>query len=520
MTKTYMGIELGSTRIKAVLIDDEHRIVAHQGYSWENRLENGIWTYPMEDVWAGLREVTERLLKTPREPVSIEGIGLSGMMHGYLAFDEHDNLLTPFRTWRNTFTGKASQELTALFGCNIPQRWSISHLYHAVLHEEAHVKHVHHINSLAGYIHRRITGEFAVGIGEASGMFPLDGGRYDERCVEQFEELIAGYQMPWKLKDVLPGIRKAGEYAGVLTEEGARLLDPTGKLKAGTPLAPPEGDAGTGMVATNSIAPYTGNVSAGTSIFSMTVLNKPLSRAYPEIDIIATPSGKPVAMVHCNNCTSDINAWAATYKEFAAMIGKEIDDDTLYTTLYREAMKGDPDCDGVTVVGYLSGEHVTEFETGCPLVLRSPAVNFTLVNFLRAQLYSALASLAIGMRILEDEHVPIKQLTGHGGFFKTEGVGQQFMADAVNAPVTVMKTAAEGGAYGMALLTAFLVQRGDGETLEDYLDKRVFAKAERSVLAPNEKGVEGFKAYLRRFESALNVERTAVESDIYQGNKE
>jgi len=306
----------------------------------------------------------------------------------------------------------------------------------------------------------------------------------------------------------------------VLTEEGARLIDPTGRLKAGTPLAPPEGDAGTGMVCTNSVAPHTGNVSAGTSIFSMTVLNKPLSRAYPEIDIIATPSGKPVAMVHCNNCTSDINAWAATYKEFAAMIGKEIDDDTLYTTLYREAMKGDPDCDGVTVVGYLSGEHVTEFETGCPLVLRSPAVNFTLVNFLRAQLYSALASLAIGMRILEDEHVPIKQLTGHGGFFKTEGVGQQFMADAVNAPVTVMKTAAEGGAYGMALLTAFLVQRGDGETLEDYLDKRVFAKAERSVLAPNEKGVEGFKAYLRRFESALNVERTAVESDIYQGNKE
>ena len=302
----------------------------------------------------------------------------------------------------------------------------------------------------------------------------------------------------------------------MLTEEGARLLDPTGRLKAGTPLAPPEGDAGTGMVATNSVMPCTGNVSAGTSIFSMTVLDQPLSRSYPEIDIIATPSGKPVAMVHCNNCTSDINAWAATYKEFSAMTGAEIDDDTLYSTFHRGALRGDPDCGGVTVIGYLSGEHVTDFETGCPIVLRDPAARFTLANFLRAQLYSALASLAVGMRILGAEHVAIKRLMGHGGFFKTKGVGQQFLADAVNAPVAVMKTAAEGGAYGMALLTAFRVRRGEGETLEHYLDTRVFLETELSVLKPDEEGVKGFQAYLQRFERALNVEQAAIGSDIFQ----
>jgi sugar (pentulose or hexulose) kinase len=514
MLKTYMGIEFGSTRIKAVLIDENHTVVAQGSHTWENRLENGIWTYPLEDVWTGLRAAVAQVLHSTKGNVSVEGLGISGMMHGYMPFDKNGKLLTPFRTWRNTFTGKESVELTALFGRSIPQRWSVTHLYHAVNLEEPHIHGIHHINTLAGYVHHRITGEFVVGIGEAIGIFPLDGEAYDRLCLAQFNDLIAEYGLPWKLPDILPGIRKAGEHAGVLTEEGARLLDPTGKLKAGTPLAPPEGDAGTGMVSTNSIAPHTGNVSAGTSIFSMTVLEHPLSRPYPEIDIVATPCGKPVAMVHCNNCTSDFNAWIKTYREFCALIGVDMDENTLFSTLYRESMNGDPDCGGVMMIGYLSGEHVTDFESGCPLMLRDPSAHFTLSNFLRAQMYSMMASLAIGMRILEKENVTISHLTGHGGLFKTPKIGQQFLADAVNAPVAVMETAAEGGAYGMALLAAYRVN-GGGESLESYLNNRVFGDAERSVLTPNEEGVRGFRTYLKRFERALKVERTAVGSNIF-----
>jgi sugar (pentulose or hexulose) kinase len=514
MIKTFMGIELGSTRIKAMLIDDAHNVVAQGSHAWEDRLENGIWTYPLDELWTGLRNAVGAILNSIGGHVSIVGLGISGMMHGYLPFDAQGNQLKPFRTWRNSFTQKASLELTALFGRNIPQRWSISHLYHAVSAEEEHVRNIRRIHTLAGYVHHRLTGEFVAGIGEAIGMFPLDGEQYDPRCVEQFGDLISEFRMPWKLKDILPDIRKAGESAGVLTEEGARLLDSTGKLKAGIPLAPPEGEAGTGMVATNSIAPHTGNVSAGTSIFSMTVLERPLSRAYPEIDIVATPSGKPVAMVHCNNCTSELNAWVKTYQEFCALIGAKPDENALFSKLYRESLNGDPDCGGVTVIGYLSGEHVTDFESGCPLVLRNPTGSFTLANFLRAQLYSTVASLAIGMRILKQENVTICRLTGHGGLFKTPKVGQQFLADAVNAPVAVMETAAEGGAYGMALLTAYCVNRDEGETLESYLENRVFAGAKRSVLLPTEEGVRGFQTYLKRFEKALNVERTAIGSNI------
>lgn len=515
MIKTFMGIELGSTRIKAMLIDDAHNVVAQGSYSWESRLENGIWTYPLDELWTGLRTAVGAILSSTGGHVSIDGLGISGMMHGYLPFDAQGNLLTPFRTWRNTSTHKASLELTALFGRNIPQRWSVSHLYHAVSAEEEHIRNIRRIHTLAGYVHHRLTGEFAVGIGEAIGMFPLDGEQYDQRCAEQFGDLISEFQMPWKLMDILPDIRKAGKSAGVLTEEGARLLDSTGKLRAGIPLAPPEGDAGTGMVATNSIAPHTGNVSAGTSIFSMTVLERPLSRAYPEIDIVATPSGKPVAMVHCNNCTSELNAWVKTYQEFCALIGVKADENALFTKLYRESLNGAPDCGGVTVIGYLSGEHVTDFESGCPLVLRDPTGSFTLANFLRAQLYSTVASLAIGMRILKQENVTISRLTVHGGLFKTPKVGQQILADAVNAPVAVMETAAEGGAYGMALLTAYCVNRDEGETLESYLDNRVFAGAKRSVLLPTEEGVRGFQTYLKRFEKALNVERTAIGTNIF-----
>ena len=515
MTKTYLGIELGSARIRAVLINEAHAIVAQTSHAWESKLENGVWTYPLDAVWAGLRDVVGRLFQSVREPVSIEGLGISGMMHGYMPFDADGNLLTAYRTWRNTFTGKASLELTALFGRNIPQRWSISHLYHAALFGEPHVKDIRRICTLAGYVHYRLTGDFVTGIGEAIGMFPLDGDQYCGRCMAQFNEIISDYDMPWNLKHILPAIRKAGEYAGVLTEDGARLLDSTGKLKAGIPLAPPEGDAGTGMVSTHCVAPHTGNVSAGTSIFSMTVLEKPLSRAYPEIDIVATPSGKPVAMVHCNNCTSDFNAWLKTYQEFCGLVGAEMDENRLFGKLFRESLNGDPDCGGLTVVGYMTGEPVTDFETGCPLVLRSPSGKFTLANFLRAQMYSALASLAIGMRILARENVSIAQLTGHGGFFRNTNVGQQFLADAVNAPVAVMETAAEGGAYGMALLTAYRVNHAQGETLESYLDNRVFTDCVRSVCLPDAAGVQGFQTYLSRFERALKVERTAVSGNFF-----
>ncbi len=509
--KTYLGIELGSTRIKAVLIDDRHRVVAQGGYTWENRFENGIWTYPLEQAWEGLQAAVAELLGKLKAPVSIEGLGISAMMHGYLPFDKDGNLLVPFRTWRNTFTARESEELTELFNCNIPQRWSIAHLYHAVLQGEEHVKDIHHINTLEGYVHQMLTGEFVIGVGEASGMFPLDGEEYDQERLARFDALVKPYGVPWKTADVLPAVRMAGEDAGTLTEEGAKLLDPTGVLKAGIPVAPPEGDAGTGMVATNSVAARTGNVSAGTSIFSMIVLEKPLSRPYPEIDIVATPSGKPVAMVHCTNCTSDINAWAETYHEFLTSFGMETSIYKVYDKMYELSLQGDADCGGMVVVNYLSGEHITGFEKGEPLVLRDANSKFTMANFMKAHLYAALATLSIGMRILYGEQVAIDCLTGHGGFFKAPKVGQQYLANAMNAPVSVMETAGEGGAYGIALLVAYRMNKEPGETLESYLENKVFSEAKRSTLQPDPAGVEGFQAYLQRFEKALAAERAAVE---------
>ncbi len=516
MIKAYLGIELGSTRIRAVVINEAHAVIAQGSSAWEDKLENGVWTYPLEEVWSGLRAAVGAALRALRGPVSIAGIGISGMMHGYMPFDQEGRPLTAFRTWRNTFTGKASMELSAMFGRSVPQRWSVAHLYHAVMAGEPHVNQIRRICTLAGYVHHRLTGEFVTGIGDASGMFPLDGDRYCMRCMAQFSEILADFHLSWQLDGILPEIRKAGEYAGVLTEDGARLLDSTGKLKAGIPMAPPEGSAATGMVSTNSIAPTTGIVSAGVSIYSMTVLEKPLSRPYPEIDIVATPTGKPVAMVHCNNCTADISAWAKTYQEFSGLVGAAMDEDSLYAMLLHQSVGGDPDCGGVTVVGYLAGEHVTDFASGCPLVLRGNASRFTLANFLRAQVYSAFASLAIGMRILRRENVSISRITAHGGFFKTPEVGQQYLADAVNAPVAVMEIAVDSVAYGMALLTAFLVQKGAGETLENYLDQRVFGEVRRAVIAPCEEGVKGFQAYLQRFERALLVERAAVNGKFSQ----
>ncbi|HEY3473197.1 MAG TPA: FGGY-family carbohydrate kinase, partial [Anaerolineales bacterium] len=457
--KAILGVELGSTRIKAILIGEDHTPIASGSHEWENRYENGLWTYSLEDVWTGLQEsyrkLKEEVLEKYNIPLQTLGaIGFSAMMHGYMAFDQHGNLLVPFRTWRNTITAQASGALTELFQFNIPQRWSIAHLYQAVLNKEPHAKDISHLTTLAGYVHWKLTGQKVVGVGEASGMFPIDSktNNYDERMLEQFNECLKAENIPWKLQDILPKVLVAGDAAGVLTEEGTRLLDPTGGLQAGIPLCPPEGDAGTGMVATNSVAERTGNVSAGTSVFAMIVLEKALSKLYPEIDMVTTPTGKPVAMVHSNNCTSDLNAWVDLFQEFMQALGVETSESKLYETLYQKALTGDADGGGLLAYNYVSGEHITHLEEGRPLFVRTPESHFTLANFMRTHLFSSLGALKIGMDILfEQEQVKIDQLLGHGGFFKTKEVGQRIMAAAMNVPVSVMETAGEGGAWGIAL---------------------------------------------------------------------
>ncbi len=502
--KTYLGIELGSTRIKAMTVDGQFRPVSAGDYTWRSAFENGIWTYDLQEAFQGVKAALAAL----EDRDSIAAMGISAMMHGYLAFDRDWKLLVPFRTWQNTVTGPAAAELTALFGFNIPQRWSIAHLYQAVLNQEPHVGQIAHITTLAGYIHYMLTGVNAVGIGEASGMFPIDSntGDYDERMLWKFAELTA--DQPWHIRDLLPKVLQAGENAGCLTESGAKLLD--GLLPVGIPFAPAEGDAGTGMTATNAVAKRTGNVSAGTSIFSMVVLERPLARVYEEIDLVTTPTGKPVAMVHCNNCTSDMNAWASLLKETAALFGVEPDTGELYTKLYQKSLEGDPDCGGITVYNYLAGEGVTHLDAGRPMVVRKPESPFTLANFLRAQLYSTMATLAVGMEILEKENVTIDCLMGHGGLFKTPVVGQRYLAAACKAPVTCMVTAGEGGPYGMALLAAYRANR-EG-TLEEFLAQKVFADCESTTLAPAPEDVAGFQTYLTRFIAGLPAERAAVET--------
>lgn len=512
MAKTILGIELGSTRIKAVLIDQNHKPVASGDYSWVSRYENGIWTYPLEEVWTGLRSALAALQDSLTQPAEIAAAGVSGMMHGYLAFDKDWNLLTPFRTWQNTITGEAAERLTAQLQFNIPQRWSIAHLYQAVLNNEAHVRDIAHITTLAGYVHYMLTGVNAIGIGEASGMFPVDSetADYDERMLALAQQAFDEYHLPWTLRQVLPQVLSAGDEAGELTLSGTQRLD--GLLSAGIPFAPAEGDAGTGMTATNAVAPCTGNVSAGTSIFSMVVLEKPLSAVYPEIDIVATPSGKAVAMVHCNNCTNDMNAWVGVLRETAALFGAEVSTGELFTRLYQKSLEGDPDCGGVLVYNYLAGEGVTHFDEGRPMVVRRPDSRFTLANLLRAQLYSTMATLKIGMDLLAGEKVAIRSLTGHGGLFKTPGVGQRYMAAACGAPVTCMETAGEGGPYGMALLAAYRLLRAPGESLESYLAGRVFAGVKGVTLQPDANDAAGFAAFMRQYESGLAAERAAVES--------
>ena len=503
-----LGLELGSTRIKAVTIDETFKPVSSGDYTWASRYENGVWTYPLEEVWTGLKSALSQV----KDREKIAAAGVSAMMHGYLAFDRDWNLLVPFRTWQNTITGPAAAQLTELFGFNIPQRWSIAHLYQAVLNKEDHVPRIAHITTLAGYIHYMLTGVNAVGVGEASGMFPIDSAAldYDQAMVEKFDRLPVIEKLPWKLRDLLPKVLTAGQDAGRLTEEGAKMLD--GLLPAGVVFAPAEGDAGTGMTATNAVAPRTGNVSAGTSIFSMVVLEKPLEKVYEEIDLVTTPTGAPVAMVHCNNCTNDTNAWVNVLGEAAQLFGAEPSTGELYTKLYEKSLEGDPDCGGVLVCNYLAGEGVTHMDAGRPLVARTPETKFTLANFFRSQLYATMATLKIGMDILAEEKVAIDSLTGHGGLFKTPIVGQSYMAAACNAPVTCMETAGEGGPYGMALLASYLLNQGEGERLEDFLSGKVFAGASGSTVQPDPAAVEDFNAYIRRYKALLNVEKAAVEN--------
>jgi len=504
--KTCLGIELGSTRVKAVTIGEGFRPVSSGDYTWASRFENGVWTYPLEEVWTGLKAALSQVEN--REEVA--AMGVSAMMHGYLAFDKDWNLLTPFRTWQNTITGPAAAELTELFGFNIPQRWSVAHLYQAVLNGEAHVPQVAHITTLAGYVHYMLTGVNAVGIGEASGMFPIDSAAldYDAGMIEKFDALPKVQGLPWKLRDLLPKVLTAGEAAGTLTESGAALLD--GLLAPGIPFAPAEGDAGTGMTATNAVAPRTGNVSAGTSIFSMVVLEKPLEKVYEEIDLVTTPAGAPVAMVHCNNCTNDTNAWVSVLGEAARLFGANPSTSELYRKLYEKSLEGGADCGGVLVCNYLAGEGVTHMDAGRPMVVRRPDSVFNLANFFRAQLYATMATLKIGMDILAEEGVAIDSLTGHGGLFKTPVVGQSYMAAACNAPVTCMETAGEGGPYGMALLAAYMLQRSEGESLEDYLASRVFAGVSGSTAEPETDTAAGFDSYIKWYKALLEVEQAAV----------
>ncbi len=504
----YLGIEFGSTRIKAVAIDQNHNPVSSGDYVWASKYENHIWTYELAEAWKGLKVALCGI--SNRE--DIKAVGISGMMHGYLAFDKDWNLLVPFRTWQNTITAQAASELTQAFGFNIPQRWSIAHLYQAVLNGEEHVSQIAHITTLAGYIHFMLTGVNAVGIGEASGIFPIDSEKlcYDEEMLRKFNKLTASRNLPWKLADVLPQVLVAGEHAGVLTEEGAKLID--NLLPVGIPFAPAEGDAGTGMTATNAVAPRTGNVSAGTSIFSMVVLEHPLEKVYEEIDMVTTPTGKPVAMVHCNNCTNDSNAWISVLSETANLFGAKPSTGELYTKLYEEALNGDVDCGGILVCNYMAGEGVTHMDAGRPLVVRRPDSKFTLANFMRATLYSTMATLKIGMDILAGEQVGIDSLTGHGGLFKTPVVGQSFMAAACNASITCMQTAGEGGPYGIALLTAYFVNKKENETLEQYLNARVFCHTSGSTIEPSQADVDGYNAYMKQYKQLLKVEKTAIET--------
>lgn len=512
-----LGIEFGSTRIKAVLIDPDNRPIAQGSHTWENQLVDGMWTYSLDAIWSGLQDCyadlrADVLKRYGTELRQLAAIGISAMMHGYMAFGRRQEILVPFRTWRNTNTGEAAAALSELFVYNIPLRWSISHLYQAILNGEEHVAQIDFLTTLAGYIHWQLTGEKVLGIGDASGMLPIDSALkdYSPAMVEKFDRLVAPKGYPWKLLDILPKVLPAGVPAGVLTPEGATRLDVSGHLQAGIPLCPPEGDAGTGMVATNAVKQRTGNVSAGTSSFSMIVLEKELSRPYEMIDRVTTPDGSLVAMVHCNNCTSDLNAWVGLFREYQELLGVEVDMNEVYGKLYHHALTGDADCGGLVSFNYISGEPVTGLTEGRPLFVRSATDSFNLANFMRTHLYASVGVLKIGNDILfNEEKVQVDRITGHGGLFKTKGVGQRVLAAALHSPISVMETAGEGGAWGIALLGAYLV-KGQGRSLPDFLDNDVFAGNAGEEIAPTPEEVAGFNAYIENYKAALPVEQAAV----------
>ena len=518
--RTVLGIELGSTRIKAVLIDEDNTPIASGGHDWENSYIDNIWTYSLEDAWAGLQDSYQKMAEDVKQKYgatiqTVGAIGISAMMHGYMVFDKEGQLLVPFRTWRNTITKRASEELTKLFNYHIPQRWSIAHLYQSILNEEEHAADISFQTTLEGYIHWKLTGQKVIGIGEASGMFPIDinSNNYNVHMIKKFDELIASRNFSWKLGDIMPKVMLAGENAGVLTAVGAKLLDVTGQLKSGIPFCPPEGDAGTGMVATNSIAKRTGNISAGTSVFAMIVLEKELSKAYEEIDLVTTPTGNLVAMVHCNNCTSDLNAWVSLFKEFSEAMDVKVDMNKLFETLYNKALEGDSDCGGLLSYNYFSGEHLTHFEEGRPLFVRTPESKFNLANFMRVHLFTSLGALKTGLDILlKEEGVEVDEILGHGGLFKTKDVGQKIMAAAIGAPVSVMETAGEGGAWGIALLASYMLSKAENETLDDYLTQKIFAGKIGTKMYPDQKDVEGFNVFMKRYTKGLAIERAAVDN--------
>ena len=517
--KAILGIEFGSTRIKAVLIDEDNKPIAQGAHEWENQLVDGLWTYSTEAVWYGLQDCyadlrRDVLQQYDCEIESLAAIGFSAMMHGYMAFNERQEILVPFRTWRNTNTGKAAAELSELFNYNIPLRWSISHLYQCILDNEAHVNDIKYLTTLAGYVHWQVTGQFVLGVGDASGMIPVDPQTktYDATMVSKFDQLVAPKGFSWKLLDILPRSLNAGENAGFLTPEGAKRIDVSGHLKAGIPVCPPEGDAGTGMVATNAVKQRTGNVSAGTSSFSMIVLEKELSRPYEMIDMVTTPDGSLVAMVHCNNCTSDLNAWVSLFKEYQQLLGVPVDMNEVFGKLYNHALTGDADCGGLVSYNYISGEPVTGLAEGRPLFVRTAGDKFNLANFMRAHLHAAVGVLKIGNDILfKQENVKVDRITGHGGLFKTKGVGQRILAAAINSPISVMETAGEGGAWGIALLASYLVNNPRQLSLADYLDEVVFAGNTGVEIAPDATDVAGFDKYIENYKAALPVEQAAVE---------
>ncbi len=517
--ETVIGMELGSTRIKTVLIGNDNLPVASGSHDWENSYTDGIWTYSLEDIWKGVQgsyqNMTENVMEKYGVRVQTTGaIGISGMMHGYMVFDSEQNLLTPFRTWRNNITGQASEELTKLFNYPIPQRWSIAHLYQAILNGEEHISRVDYMTTLAGYIHWKLTGQKVLGTGEASGVFPIDlkTGEFDKKMINQFNKVLKSRDVKWNPGSVLPSVLTAGAHAGQLTEEGAKLLDISGKLQPGIPLCPPEGDAGTGMVATNSVSTRTGNVSAGTSVFAMIVLEKELSKVYPEIDLVTTPDGKLVAMVHSNNCTSDYDAWIGLFAEALEELDISVKKSKLYDALLGKALKGDPDCGGLLAYGYISGEHITHFEEGRPLFVRSTNSTFNLANFMRVNLFTALGALKTGLDILmKQESVKVDEILGHGGFFKTREAGQNIMAAVVNVPVTVMETAGEGGAWGIALLASYLVNSEKYNSLKDFLKEKVFTGQKTFTVVPDALDVNGFNEFMKRYNKGLAIERAAVE---------